>query len=222
MNCFSAPSSRPTASQVSAIVVNRRALVFETGAMMRAASSSSLKNAGSSVAGSARLRATGSRWPNSRGASSTVRPTAAPRPANASPKPCRLSRLASRVFWSNILKTSSRSTLTSVCSSGTVSPSWNAVFELPSVSSRYLRPSAERGRMRQRESSGIFPIVLSSLSFSSAPACPAESFTGFMSSTTPMRKPPERISLPRTRFWPLAKRTFSDVVGTNGSPLFAL
>ena len=76
--------------------------------------------------------------------------------------------------------------------------------------------------MRQRESSGIFPIVLSSLSLSSAPTRPADSWTGFMSSTTPTRKPPERISLPLTRFWPLAKRTFSDVVGTNGRPLLAL
>ena len=210
------------ASHVSAIVVNSRALVSEIGATMRAASPSSLKNCGSWVCGSARLRATGSRCSNRRGASSTVRPTAAPRPANASPKPCRFSWLARRVLASNILKTSSRSTLVAVCSSGTVSPSWNAVFELPSVSSRYLRPSAERGRMRQRESSGTLPIVLSSLSLSSAPTRPADSCTGFMSSTTPMRKPPERISLPLTRFSPLAKRTFSVVVGTNGRPLLAL
>ena len=76
--------------------------------------------------------------------------------------------------------------------------------------------------MRQRESSGILPIVLSSLSLSSAPAWPPESCTGFMSSTMPMRKPPDRISLPLTRFWPLAKRTLSEVVGTNGRPLLAL
>ena len=43
----------------------------------------------------------------------------------------------------------------------------------PRCSSRYLRPSAERGRMRQRESSGTLPIVLSSLSLSSAPTWPA-------------------------------------------------
>ena len=76
--------------------------------------------------------------------------------------------------------------------------------------------------MRQRESSGTLPIVLSSLSLSSAPVWPPLSWTGFMSSTTPTRKPPERISLPLTRFCPLAKRTFSVVVGTNGRPWFAL
>ena len=76
--------------------------------------------------------------------------------------------------------------------------------------------------MRQRESSGTSPIDLSSLSSSSAPTRPAESCTGFMSLTTPTRKPPERISLPLTRFCPLAKRTLSVVVGTNGRPLFAL
>ena len=76
--------------------------------------------------------------------------------------------------------------------------------------------------MRQRESSGTLPIDLSSLSFSSAPTRPGDSSTGFMSSTTPMRKPPERISLPLTRFCPLAKRTFRAVVGTNGRPWFAL
>ena len=52
----SASGSRPTASHVSAIVVNRCALVFEIGSTMRAASPSSLKKRGSSVPGSARLR----------------------------------------------------------------------------------------------------------------------------------------------------------------------
>ena len=49
MNWRSASSSRATASQVSAIVVNRRELVCEIGATMRAASPSSLKKVGSSV-----------------------------------------------------------------------------------------------------------------------------------------------------------------------------
>jgi hypothetical protein len=46
--------------------------------------------------------------------------------------------------------------------------------------------------------------------------------TGFMSSTTPMRKPPERTSLPGTSSAPLAICTRSEVVGTNGRPLLAL
>ncbi len=43
-----------------------------------------------------------------------------------------------------------------------------------------------------------------------------------MSVTTPTREPPERTSLPLTRFAPLETRTFTVVVGTNGRPLLAL
>ena len=76
--------------------------------------------------------------------------------------------------------------------------------------------------MRQRESSGIFADRLVELELELGADLAGRQLDGFMSSTTPMRKPPERISLPLTRFWPLAKRTFSDVVGTNGRPLLAL
>ena len=43
-----------------------------------------------------------------------------------------------------------------------------------------------------------------------------------MSVTMPMRVPPERTSLPFTRFAPFATRTLTVVVGTNGRPLLAL
>src|SRR6185312_15065258 len=43
-----------------------------------------------------------------------------------------------------------------------------------------------------------------------------------MSVTTPTREPPERTSLPLTRFAPLETRTLTVVVGTNGRPLLAL
>ena len=43
-----------------------------------------------------------------------------------------------------------------------------------------------------------------------------------MSVTTPTRVPPERTSLPFTRFAPFATRTLTVVVGTNGRPLLAL
>jgi hypothetical protein len=43
-----------------------------------------------------------------------------------------------------------------------------------------------------------------------------------MAEITPTREPPERTSLPGTSSEPFATRSFSDVVGTNGRPLFAL
>ena len=119
MNWRSASGSRATASQVSAIVVNRRALVLEIGATMRAASPSSLKKLGSSrprvgevardgleVAEQARRLL--DRAPDG-GAAAGERVAEALQVLLAG---------AARVFSSNILKTSSRSTLTSVCSSG--------------------------------------------------------------------------------------------------------
>ena len=93
---------------------------------------------------------------------------------------------------------------------------------LPRVSSTYLTPSAERGRIRIVESLGTSPCALSSSSVTSAPVVPSSSRTGRMSLTTPMREPPLRTSLPLIRFAPLATRTLTVSVGTNGSPLLAL
>jgi hypothetical protein len=72
------------------------------------------------------------------------------------------------------------------------------------------------------ESTGIAPILRSSFSVSLAPTLPLGSMTGVMSVTTPMRKPPERTSLPLTRLAPLETSTSSWRVGTNGRPLLAL
>jgi hypothetical protein len=66
------------------------------------------------------------------------------------------------------------------------------------------------------------PMVRSSLSVSSASAPPPAEATGVMSEITPTRKPPESTSLPGTSAAPLATRTLSCVVGTNGSPWLAL
>ena len=93
---------------------------------------------------------------------------------------------------------------------------------VPFSTSTYLRPSAERGRIRSVESRGRSPCSFSSSSVSSAPVEPSSSRTGRMSVTTPMREPPERTSLPLTRLAPLATRTLTVVVGTNGRPLLAL
>ncbi len=107
-------------------------------------------------------------------------------------------------------------------SAGTVSPLANALSLEPSWRSRYFRPSAERGRMRNVESRGMSPMRLSSLRASSATTLPSGWRTGRASSITPTRLPPERISLPGTRLAPLGTRTFSCVVGTNGRPWLAL
>ena len=100
---LSACGSREIASKVLAMVVKRCALVFETGATMRAASPSSLKKDGSSVRGADRLAMTDPRWPKSWGATWMVWLRSAPRPARASPKPCRLPCDARRVGASNML-----------------------------------------------------------------------------------------------------------------------
>ena len=102
MNAFSACSSRPSASNVSAIDVNSAAFCSDTGATIRAASPSSRKKPSRSVRGSASVVITGSSERSSGGSSSSVRPTSRPRPANASPKPCRLPCAALRVGSSNI------------------------------------------------------------------------------------------------------------------------
>ena len=86
--------------------------------------------------------------------------------------------------------------------SGIVSPSLRWSFERPRTNSMYFRPSAERGRTLMVVSTGTSPTFLSSLSLSSAAAVPLGSVIGFRSSTTPMRKPPSRTSLPLTRLAP--------------------
>ena len=121
-----------------------------------------------------------------------------------------------------MLKNSSISTGTDAWRAGSVAPSAKTFFERPVSSSTYFSPSAERGRMTAFESTGTAPAFLSSLSVSFAPTLPLGSITGVMSVTTPMRKPPERTSLPLTRLAPLDTSTLSSRVGTNGSPLLAL
>ena len=216
---LSAPSSRPSASNVSAIEVNSSAPCLETGDTTRAVSASSVMKVSRSVSGSERLVITGCRCSSRSGSSSIVRPSETPRPANASPNPRRFSWLASRVGSSNIFRTSSMSVDALAWPAGTVSPFSNALSLRPSWSSRYFRPSAERGRMRNVESSGTSPIRLSSLSISSASTLPSRVSTGFMSSTTPMREPPERISLPGTRLAPFGHADLQLRRGDERQPL---
>jgi hypothetical protein len=109
-----------------------------------------------------------------------------------------------------------------VWSVGTVAPSANFSSELPRWSSTYFRPSAERGRILISVSTGISPAAWSSFRRSSATVVPSGSAIGVIVSTTPMRKPPSRTSLPSTRFAPLGICTTSWRVGTKGRPAFAL
>ena len=218
----SARLSREIAANVSAIVVNRRAFVFDTGATTRAASSSSEKKPWMSVFGSARFAMTEVRRSSSSGSRPIASLRSAPRPLRASPKPTRLSPAAWRVGASNIPSTWSSSTGMRVWRCGSVAPSASVRRETPRSSSTYFRPSAERGRTVTCESAGTAPSLRSSFSVSCAPTLPPGSATGCIPETTPTRKPPERTSLPGTRFAPLARSTLSCVVGTNGRPEFAL
>ncbi len=76
----------------------------------------------------------------------------------------------------------------------------------------YFRPSAERGRTPMIVSFGSGWMFCCSLIVTSATAF-VSPFTvttfGFISETVPTRKPPSRISFPRTSFWPLGSSAFS-------------
>ena len=76
--------------------------------------------------------------------------------------------------------------------------------------------------MRNVESFGMSPMLLSSLSISSASTLPSRRADRAHVVDHADAAPPERISLPGTRLAPLGTRTFSAVVGTNGRPLLAL
>ena len=69
---------------------------------------------------------------------------------------------------------------------------------LPGLSSRYLRPSGERGRTVTCVSSGSGSSVLSSFSARRATARPRAARPRVISSITPTRLPPIRTSLPAT------------------------
>ena len=124
-----------------------------------------------------------------------------PRPASALPNSSRFVCCATRVGWSNMLKTSSISTGAGCALAiGTVEPFAKPFFDEPSVICTYLRPRADRGRMMMLESMGSFSTVVSSLRSSTAMTRPLFSVFVPIASTTPMREPATRTSLPRTRF----------------------
>jgi hypothetical protein len=146
-----------------------------------------------------------------------------PRPANASPKPCRFDAAAARVSSSNMFRNSSNSTGAGVAeASGIVSPSSKPSLDVPRLSSTYFSPSADRDRTITVESFGSGETERSSLSPSSAMLLPSSWRVTSILSTEPTRVPPIRTSLPRTRLAALGICAFSVYAGTNGSPWFAL
>ena len=154
---FRSAGLRSIAPNVVAIFPNSWALTCATGATAPMNEFSPVKNRVSSVFGSDRYRATGSRCPNSAGRLEIVSFSADPREASVSPNPTRFSWTAARVWGSNILKTSSNWTGTLVCDSGSVAPSANIRLEVPLCRSRYLSPSTDRGWIETLESIGTSP-----------------------------------------------------------------
>ena len=105
---------------------------------------------------------------------------------------------------SQVEKNSSSSIGLVDCASGIVAPGWSVRSERPGVSSMYLSPSAERGRIDSSVSAGSSPTLLSSFMWITATARPSLSSltAGSIRFTTPTRKPPIRTSLPTTRLEP--------------------
>ena len=179
-SCPSAPARRAEiAPNVSAIVVNRRALVFDTGATTRAASSSSEKKPWMFVAGRRGSPSPTSGGPRAPGSRPIVSLRSAPRPLRASPKPTRFSPAALRASARRTCRAPGRAR--PGCASGAAAaspPSASVRSERPRSSSTYFRPSAERGRTVTCESAGTAPSLRSSFSVSCAPTVPPGSRTG--------------------------------------------
>ncbi len=173
MNCFSRSGSRSMAAKVFGHCREQVRLLTADGRERagRVGRAPRRSRAGRSPE-SASVRATGSRWANSRGSSSIARPRSAPRKASALPKPSRFCWDAARVGSSKMPNRSSSSTGTFACRAGSVSPEARRRPDFPSCRSMYFRPSAERLRITARVSAGWRPVALSSLRVRSAPVSP--------------------------------------------------
>jgi hypothetical protein len=197
------------AAKVMSRLRNSAACCSATGATSLAAASSERKKRPSCVCGDARFCATGSRRSTSGRSAAIAVFRSGPRPANASPKPCRLRWMPVRVGLLNVLNTWSISTGAGrALRSGIVSPARSDLDERPCVISTYFRPSAERGRTMNVESARSGSTVLSSLSESSADVLPSAERSALMSLTTPTRSPPMRTSFPTTRLAAFGTRAF--------------
>ena len=219
---LSASVSADSASKVIAVRVNRSAWVAATGATTRAVLPTSRNRRPSRVRRSDRLRATGARWPSSGGSWSIAVFTDCPRPARALPKPWRLRWTAVRVLPSKVRAKSSICTGIVVRSVPNTWPSFAARSEEPRTSSRYLRPSGERGRIVNEVSTGRSSPEPSIVTASSAPALPLARRTVRIVRTTPILTPPSRTSEPLVIAAEFSARTRTSSVGANGSPLLAL
>ena len=152
----------------------------------------------SPVRRSARLPATWSSRSTSSGAEATASLKSAPRPASAGPASLSVRCVAVRVSWSNVLMTWSSSTVSRARASGSWPPCPIARPRVPSLSSRYLSPSGDRGRTVTCESSCSGSSVLSSFRVSLAYG-PFAPIWPRIVSIEPTRLPPTRTSLPSTR-----------------------
>jgi hypothetical protein len=182
------------------------AWVSATGAVWATVAPSWRKNWSRPVFGLARSVATGSRLLKKGLKAAIASLSDWPRPANASPKPAVAVRAFSRVGVSKVEKMSSSSRLSVDCLRASVEPASISLLLLPGTISTNLRPRAERGRTLTVLSVASGEAVLSIFSESTAIDCcsPRTSTTcGWMSSTTPTRKPPMRTSLPATSLAPV-------------------
>ena len=144
-----------SAVKVVSRLTNSCAWVSATGATSAAASPSAWNSRASWVSGSARLRATGSRYTSSGRRSTIASLMSSPRPASAVPNASRVRCDPRLVFESKTLNTSSISTGSGcACAAGMVAPASNPSSDSPGSSSMYFSPSAERGRMIIVESTG--------------------------------------------------------------------
>ena len=185
---------------------NSAAWVSATGAVWATVAPSWRKNWSRPVFGFARSVITGRRLLKNGLKAPMASFSDWPRPAKASPKPAVAVRELPRVGVSNVAKMSSSSRLSLDCLSASVEPASISVFPLPGTISTNLRPSAERGRTLISLSVASGEAVLSIFSERTATDCrfPFASTTcGWMSSTTPTRKPPMRTSLPATSLAPV-------------------
>ncbi len=176
------------------------ACVSATGATVAERSSSARQKPPKSVLGATIVRSTGWALSTRRRRAPNASFSCGPRPASALPKPAWLRWIALRVGSLNMSKNWSMSTGSGRAEeTGIVSPGAKPCEELPGVICRYLRPSADFGRMIIVESTGSGSTFLSRLSESSAATRPLPSWTGTTDLTMPTRTPPIRTSLPLTR-----------------------
>ena len=173
---------------------------WATGATSAAAWLRPRMNPSRSVLSEAKLRATGWATLSSGGSWPRTSLTSVPRAANMPPYSARSFWMARRTGSWKRLKYWSMSTGSGrACESPSVPPAGRPWSELPGVSSRYLRPTAERARTSTVVSSGIGLTLRSSCSSATAIVSPLSGFcSAWIDLMSPTRTPAMRTSFPTT------------------------